>query len=691
MVNGSHRLRAASPRRHILAACLLLSAATIPAVVAQPQADVQQRASRIVGPEDILSLTDVTETAISPDGRHIAYVTRQKIANGPGRSTIWIVAADGSSPPRRLTHGAMLDDSPQWSPAGDRIAFLSNRPNASLGGVAGVDIDPETKPSAKPGAGDPSRQLWLIALDGGEAQPLTALDRDIRRFRWSPDGQTIALIAPDPLTADAKAERAAKRDWVEVDAPRDLSRLWLLDLTSRHLRRIAVAGRAVSDLNWSPDGQRLAVRAAATTGLNDHFYHSELLVLDATTGSIERKLFDKVYSTGSWSPDSRRLAFIAPEADVVGIRAYVADVASGAVKQLGAKLDGTIRQVEWYRDNRTVLARTAVHSRDILYSVDVPTDRFRPLVAFDGRIDGFATAADGSIALTGDQPDRSADVWVYRHGALRLLTDVNPQIRSWALGKVEHVSWNSSRDGRPVYGVLVKPPAFVGGVPRKTVVLAHGGPHDNWSAGWQGSWMNWAHILASNGYVVLLPNPRGSSGQGTDFARATKGGWGSRDYQDVADGVDMLVARNIADPARIGIGGWSYGGFLSAWAVTHDSRFKTAIVGAAVTDPLTMALSTDTPDFVTAYFGLPPSALAQMDASSPLRAVDRVKVPVLVLHGEQDRRVPLAQGLGFYRGLQLLGKDARMVIYPRESHWISEFEHQRDMQRRVLAWFDAHL
>lgn len=675
MVRGSHRLRFESLRRGMLAVILLLSGATALPVLAQPQADVPQRAPRTVGPEDILRLTDVSDTAISPDGRHIVYVTRQKIAHGPGRSTIWIVAADGSAPPRKLTDGAALEDSPQWCPAGDRIAFLSNRPNASPG----------------EGAGEPSRQLWLIPADGGKAQPLTALDRDIRQFRWGPDGRTIAFVAPDPLTSEAKADRAAKRDWIDVDSPRDLSRLWVLDLTSRHLRRIAITDRAISDLNWSPDGKRLAVRAAATTGLNDHFYHSELLVLDAATGRVGRKLFDKVYSIGSWSPDGSRVAFIAPEPDVVGIRALVADVSSGAVKQLGATLDGTIRQVEWSRDNRTVLARVAVHTRDILYRVDVQTDRFRPLVAFDGRIDGFAMAKDGSIALTGNRPDRAADVWVYRKGALQLLTDINPQIRDWNLGKVEQVSWKSSHDGRPIHGVLVTPPASAGSAPRKTVVLAHGGPHDNWNAGWQGNWMNWAQLLASNGYVVLLPNPRGSSGQGTDFARGVKGGWGSRDYQDVADGVDMLIARNIADPSRVGIGGWSYGGFLSAWAVTHDTRFKTSIVGAAVTDPLTMALSTDTPDFVTAYFGLPPSAIAKMDASSPLRAVDRVNVPVLVLHGEQDRRVPMAQGLSFYRGLRLLGKDARMVIYRRESHWISEFENQLDMQRRVLAWFDAHL
>lgn len=153
----------------------------------------------------------------------------------------------------------------------------------------------------------------------------------------------------------------------------------------------------------------------------------------------------------------------------------------------------------------------------------------------------------------------------------------------------------------------------------------------------------------------------------------------------------MLVRRGIADPARLGIGGWSYGGYMSAWAVSHDTRFRAAVVGAAPTDVLTMALSTDTPDFVTAYFGTPPQGLSEMDRASPLRSIDRVDVPVLVLHGEEDERVPLAQALAFYRGLRLLGKPATMVTYPGEPHRIGDAAHQLDIQQRVLAWFDDHI
>lgn len=658
---------------------------------------------RAIDPEDIMGLTDINDTEISPGGRHILYVTQPTLANHrPVRSDIWIVATNGKSPARRLTTGSALDGSPQWSPDGNAIAYLSNRPDTSATGAPQSGPSPLPAASEQPGPGDETlrdnaeragspRQLWLMSADGKQKQRLTDIARDVGRFRWSPDGKSIAFLAPDARTESAKADRAAKRDWIQVDAPHDLSRLWILDVASGSLRRIAVADRDITDLNWSPNGQRLAVRAAPTSGLNDLFYHSELLLLDARTGDVERKLFDNVFSTGSFAPDGGQVAFTAPGEGTIGIRAFVADVESGAVKELGSALDGTIRQVEWSRDRRKVLARVTVHTRDVLFSADITRGSFKPLVEFGGRIGAFSVADDGSIAIAGSRPDRAADVWVYRRGTLKRLTDVNPQTRGWKLGTVEEVHWSSSRDGRPIYGVLVTPPTLVSGVPTKTVVLAHGGPHDSWSSAWQGSWIDWAQMLASHGYVVLLPNPRGSAGQGNEFARGVKDGWGTKDYQDVADGVDMLVARKIADPSRLGIGGWSYGGFMSAWAVTHDDRYKAAVVGAALTDQASAILATDTPDFMIAYFGLPPSGTAQMDASSPMRAIEQVNTPVLVLHGQEDRRVPVTQGLGFYRGLRLLGKDAAMVIYPREPHRITEYEHQLDIQRRVLAWYDAHL
>jgi dipeptidyl aminopeptidase/acylaminoacyl peptidase len=655
-----------------------------------------------ISPEDIMGLAAVSEAQISPDGRHVAYVTSPTISTQrPTRSAIWIVDTDGRSPARRLAVSGALDGNPRWSPDSKSVAFLSNRPDANGRGVPGFDFRPASEdldrragkappsdPSARPEA---SRQLWVIRIDGGEAQPLTAMPRDIRDFDWAPDGKSVAFLAPDPLPAEAKVDTAAKRDGVEIDVEKDYTRVWTLDLASRGMRRIEVPNRDVTSVNWSPDGKHIAVRAAPTSGLNDYFYHSDIIVLDPVAGKVEKTVFTGAYSGAEWSPDSTRLTFIAARDDAIGVRGWITNLATGKQQKIGEDFDGTIDHLAWSRDGRSLVAEALVHTKVSLFRVDAGSGAITPMVPFDGEITGFTMADTGAIAFAGNTPTRAGDIWVVDHGAPRVLTDVNPQVKDWKLAKVEEVSWKSSKDGRTIYGVLVTPPGYLPGTPTKTVLEGHGGPEGNWAAGWQGNWAYWGQLLATHGYVVLLPNPRGSDGQRDDFARAVREDWGGGDYQDDLDGIAMLVAKKYTDPARVGIGGWSYGGFMSAWAVTHGDTFKTAVIGAAPTDILNMGLATDTPDFVTGYFGTAPAGLAKMDASSSLRMLDKVHVPVLVLHGQEDRRVPVTLGLAFYRGLRLLGKPAEMVVYPRESHWTYEYEHQLDIQRRMLAWYDKHL
>lgn len=271
------------------------------------------------------------------------------------------------------------------------------------------------------------------------------------------------------------------------------------------------------------------------------------------------------------------------------------------------------------------------------------------------------------------------------------MTKTNPQTQSWQLGDVREISWTATTDGKTIHGVLVTPPGYVQGAPVKTVVQIHGGPEWAWWSGWLGSWHEWAQMLASHGYAVFMPNPRGSDGQGTAFAKAAKGDWGGGDFQDVLDGIDTLVKQRIIDPSRLGIGGWSYGGYLSAWAVTHSDRFKAAVVGAAPVDVAAMGLTTDTPDFITGYFGDPFANHTQLDAHSPIRFLNNVQGAVLILHGEQDTRVPVDLGEQMYVGMRYLNKPVTMIRYPREPHWMHEYEHHKDLLTRVLAWFDSNI
>jgi dipeptidyl aminopeptidase/acylaminoacyl peptidase len=239
---------------------------------------------------------------------------------------------------------------------------------------------------------------------------------------------------------------------------------------------------------------------------------------------------------------------------------------------------------------------------------------------------------------------------------------------------------------------LVLPPDYQTGTPRKTIVHAHGGPFEAWQTGWLGTWYEWAQLAASHGYVVLAPNPRGSQGQGVPFQEANYQDWGGGDFEDVMDGVDLLVKEKIADPARLGIGGWSYGGFMTAWTVTHTNRFKAAVAGAAVTDLYGMSTTTDiAPNFLNEFFGNFIVNRKFYDEHSPMRWVEQCHTPTLVLHGDADERVPTFQGEEFYKALRMLGRESQLVRYPREPHIFAEREHEVDSLQRILDWFDSHI
>jgi len=224
-------------------------------------------------------------------------------------------------------------------------------------------------------------------------------------------------------------------------------------------------------------------------------------------------------------------------------------------------------------------------------------------------------------------------------------------------------------------------------------VAVHGGPQSAWWSGWLGSWHGRGQLLASNGYVVFLPNPRGATGRGWRFAEANRDDWGGMDFQDIMDGVDFLIDQKIADATRLGIGGWSYGGFMTSWAVTQTNRFKAAVVGAAVTNLFSFNGTTDiTPGFLRSYFlDIPSRRRVPYDNHSAMTFLKNCKTPSLVLHGQADDRVPVSQGFEFYSGLKALGVETEMVVYPREPHALKERAHQIDLLQRILAWYDKYL
>jgi dipeptidyl aminopeptidase/acylaminoacyl peptidase len=308
----------------------------------------------------------------------------------------------------------------------------------------------------------------------------------------------------------------------------------------------------------------------------------------------------------------------------------------------------------------------------------------------------FSVSRDGSkVAMLKGERNRPPDVWAKELGFLgkrRSLTDLNPWIDDREIGETSVVEWES-RDGTRIEGVLYLPPGYQKGTRYPAVISVHGGPQWAWWLGWHGTWHEWALALSCRGFVVLLPNPRGSLGYGVGFARANFDDLGGGDYEDIAAGADYLLREGIADEKRLGICGWSYGGAMTAWAITQTDRFRAAVVGAGVTNLYSFHGTTDiTPTFLAKYLREVPYLRPEAYRShSAVQFVKNAGTPTLVLHGEEDTRVPVGQAYEFYHGLVQTGCRADLVVYPREGHGFSEIRHQIDVVDRIVGWFELYL
>lgn len=625
-------------------------------------------------PEDIASLVTVDDPQITRDGRSIAYTVATPRADGQTAHTqLWRVAFDGSSAPRALPlPEAASDRQPRWSRDGRQLLFLSDR--ARTEGDAGGAV-----------------QVWRVDADGDIASPLTAAAGDVAAFDLSPDGRHIAYLSMDPASPGEAARLAAKDDAVVVGQSTRFSRVWVRTLPDGPARALTPVGTQIHDLAWSPDGRTLALRRSSGTTLNDYWYDSSIVLLDVDSGRIGEAL--ELHASAhplQWSPDGRRLLYGRLGEYGMTAQPIVHDIARDTRVALGDEWAGTLWLARW-QDDTHLLGQGQRGMRGALLrlvaATGAATELARPQVPYRT----LGVASDGRLVFLGLRDHSPGNLWTFDGTRLAQRSDHHPQVAGWALGRVRELEWASTRDGRAISGLLVTPPDWDGATPLPTLVQIHGGPAWAWWSGWQGSWHDWAQLLATRGYAVLLPNPRGSEGHGSDFAQLARGDWGDGPLQDVLDGVDLLEREGVVDPGRIAIGGWSYGGFLSAWAVARSDRFRTAIVGAGVLDLAAAALTNDVPDYLPGYFGSPLQQRAAYDAQSPVRRAGDIQVPVLVLHGEADARVPLSQAQMFHRALQMAGTPVELVTYPRGPHWFHEHAHQVDLQRRVVDWLDGTL
>lgn len=637
---------------------------------------------RVLTPDLILTVRQVSDAQIAPDGsRVLLQVVRPRTAEerpGGAIQEIWIVPSSGGDPVR-FTANDEGDRAPQWSPDGRTVAFLSRRPGSEF------------------------TQVYLISAAGGEARRLTSAANSVGSFKWSRDGSRIAYTVTDPKTKEELDDERAGKDWVVADRNYKHTRLHAIDIASTKSRAVTENGMTIHDYDWSPDGTQLVVASAPTPTIDDSFMRLSVQTVPAGGGkpTLVAKTEGKL-SHPRWSPDGKWIAWLGAVQlnDPFAGSVFVAPSGGGRAENVTPGWEGTGMWLGWLPGQGSTIALVATERQDTkVYSLGL-ADRKRQVVDTGtvSILSGPSFTADGRrlayAASTPTHPNEAFTTTAGTPGATRLTT-LNPQLQGVQFGAQEVVRWKA-RDGWDVEGILVKPVGFRQGQRYPVVMQPHGGPESADLNGWYGSYSRWGQMLAGRGYAVFYPNYRGSIGRGPKFAMADHRDLMGKEFEDMLDGLDHLVKLGIADPARIGVGGGSYGGYTSAWAATHGSeRFRAAIMWMGISNWISM---TGTSDIFfensTVHWDLMMYERNNFEMyweRSPIKHIQKANTPTLIIHGAADPRVPISQSEEMYLALKWKGVPVEFVRYPREGHGVVERAHQQDFMNRVIGWFDQHL
>jgi dipeptidyl aminopeptidase/acylaminoacyl peptidase len=623
----------------------------------------QGSASPAKAPEALLHLRRLSSLDFSPEGTRVAFVVAEPAKGDQRSSHIWLFDISSGSF-RQLTYSAKSESSPKWSPDGKSLAFLSNR--------------------------DANQQIYLLSMSGGESAPLTKGKRNINRFEWSLDGKTIAFLAPDAKTEAEEKKEKDKDDARIVDKDDKHARLWLLSLSDRSERAITPANYQLSDLAWFPDNHRLAV--IATDHPESDRNTARIFLVQTTAQKPEESLSQLLAPRGPFgeikvSPTGENISFIGSREDGPSPHdLWILPVGMPAAKNLTAtNLDRAIFDYRWNKDRGVILLAADGFTRKLVRYTSSGT---REDIAIpDCMPSSFAGNDNGAITFVGENSTEPQEIWLAPAGQQpKKVSEFNKSFDASALIKPELYRYKSF-DGLEIEAGLLKPSTYDGKSKLPLIALIHGGP----TGAWESSIEAWGQLLVARGYAVFYPNIRGSVGYGEKFVESNRADWGGGDFKDVMSGIDDLVTKGVADPDRLGIGGWSYGGYMSEWAITQTPRFKAAVSGAGMANLISEYGTEQHPSYDEWFWGVPYEKPTGFLNSSPFLHVKNTKTPTLILQGDADSVDPLGQSQELYRGLKRYGVETELVVYPREPHGFHEEKHLLDRLNRIVAWYDAHM
>jgi dipeptidyl aminopeptidase/acylaminoacyl peptidase len=668
----------------------LLASWLIAAVVSAAPAGAAPK--RGITSEDYFAFESISDAHISPDGKQVAYVlTTVDQKRNRRDNSIWVVAMDGQSAPRRLTSEGVNSTSPRWNSDGSRLAFVSSRGNSAL----------ESADAPRP-------QIYILRTDGGEAQALTHLKNGVGVFQWSPDGKRlVALSRTGPSDDVAGSTRKSDvRHYFHIsykfndtgwfDDKR--SHLWVIDRASGAAKQLT-SGDDWNDTDpqWSPDSTRIAFVSDRTGKEFDDGHNKDVWVIAAGGGPLTRISDHEFDDTQPrWSPDGRQIAFAGQTVRRQFPKLYVASAAGGAKSTLVAEdLDLIPTELHWGPGAKELRFESGVKGANHVFRVDMNTQKVAPVTSGERGVRGFdVNEKAGVMTYLANDFQHLDDLYtsVLDGAGERRLTHLNAPLWSGLEpAAVERLRYKST-DGWEIDGFLVKPAGWQPGMKYPMVLSIHGGPAGQYGV----DWFHEFQVYSARGWAVFFCNPRGSTGYGQKFERGIVNNWGGMDYQDIMSGVDAALKQNPwIDADRLGVTGGSYGGYMTNWILGHTTRFKAAVTLRSVSNFISDDGTRDgayghEDDFKGFLF----DNFDQYWDASPLKYARNVKTPTLVLHSDNDYRVPIEQGEQWFRALKHYGVNAELVIFPRENHNLTrtgEPKHLVESLNWQCYWFDRFL